>query len=197
MKTHSDKVKKDIEKVLNDEGMKANLIIASLYITSFELLKSTIVRRIQQFYSRGEFDSQGESIPSEPDYTNEVRNLYRDSKGRGNVLRASLAWLKNVNAIDERDEKDFLVINNHRNEIVHELSKYLIYSDFQVNSQHIARMQEILRKIEIWWIVNVEIPSNSEFDGKIIEDKDVIPGTVAILQHIVSLALRDYQSKDL
>jgi hypothetical protein len=40
------------------------------------------------------------------------------------------------------------------------------------DSHHVERFHELvalLKKIEVWWVVNMEIPVNPDFDGKEID----------------------------
>ena len=41
------------ESLLNPDVLRSNLIMAALYIAAFEVLKSTIVKRIRDFYVTG------------------------------------------------------------------------------------------------------------------------------------------------
>ena len=47
------------------------------------------------------------------------------------------------------------------------------------------------RKIELWWLMEVEIPSNPEFDGKEIDANEVIPGPMIALSMLCDIALGD------
>lgn len=48
---------------------------------------------------------------------------------------------------------------------------------------------DLLRKIEIWWIQNVEIPTNSDFDGKEIANEEISSGKELVLKMMVDVAL--------
>jgi hypothetical protein len=50
-------VPKSGENFLNPEVLRPNLIMASLYIAAFEMLKDTIIDRTRDFYTTG-FDSR-------------------------------------------------------------------------------------------------------------------------------------------
>ena len=55
-------------------------------------------------------------------------------------------------------------------------------------NQHFVTMLELLRKIETFWILNVEVPCNPEYDGKEISAKDVIPGPIIAMQMLMNEA---------
>lgn len=50
-------------------------------------------------------------------------------------------------------------------------------------------MVELLSKIECWWIVNIEIPANEDFDGVEIDEAGTVPGRVMIVRILADLAL--------
>ena len=47
----SDNIWKSWERFLKPENLKANLIISSLFITSYEILKDSIIARIRNFHT--------------------------------------------------------------------------------------------------------------------------------------------------
>src|SRR2546425_12844383 len=104
------------ERFLNPATLRSNLIVASIFLTSFELLKQSIVERVQDFYSVG-FDIAGPRI--DPKYGTEVL-----AKNKSRVY-ASLAWLKESDAIDDTDISNFDKVRETRNEIAHEITRIL------------------------------------------------------------------------
>jgi len=46
----------------------------------------------------------------------------------------------------------------------------------------------LLRKIGVWWVVNVEIPTNPDFDGQEIDEAGIVPGAVLSLQMLIEVA---------
>jgi hypothetical protein len=50
---------------------------------------------------------------------------------------------------------------------------------------------DLLNKVEVWWIVNGEIPTNEDFSGKEIGEPHIVPGPVLMLQVILDVALGD------
>ncbi len=47
---------------------------------------------------------------------------------------------------------------------------------------------ELLRKIEVWWVVNVEIATDPEYDGREINEEDIVPGAILSLQMLIQVA---------
>jgi len=61
----------------------------------------------------------------------------------------------------------------------------------QVESKHEAQFEELLellRKIEVWWVVNLEIPTSPDFDGQEIDEAGIVPGSILSLQMLIEVA---------
>ena len=166
------------EQLLTPAVMQEKLISASLYVTAFELLKESIIGRIRSFYMVG-FDADGDVIDEKYDTAVLSRNK--------NPLLASLDWLSENEVVDENDHQAFERIRTTRNLLAHELPAMVMGGkDFH----HIERFQELvalLKKIEVWWVVNMEIPVNPDFDGKEIDEEGIVPGPVLMLQMMLEV----------
>ncbi len=176
-------VQKVWEEFLDPNVMRPRLIAVSIYIAGFESLKESIVSRIRDFYSIG-FTDPGEKLLLE--YKKRV--LYRNSS----PVYASLDWLKEMKAIDDTDIDSFNRMKECRNTLAHKLFKMLgsegLPADFH---QCFHDMVALLRKIEVWWIVNVEIPTNPDFDTHEVDEGGIVPGPVWVLQLLCGVALGD------
>ena len=165
---------------LTPEILRDNLITASLYVAAFELLKESIVERIRDFYLLGYDESDPQFLTK---YDADVL-----SKNRSPVY-ASLQWMMEQKAIDNNDIASFEAAKNCRNVIVHEMNRMLtdgLPADWQRNFDSIVAL---LDKVEKWWIVEVEIPSNPAFDGQNITVDDIVPGRIAGLRMMLDIAL--------
>lgn len=178
-------MRKDIQKqwedFLNPELTRSQLISAAIFIAGFEMLKVSIIDRIRDFYWDGFHEK--EDIIS-PEYVSKVvsRNKSR--------LYASLAWLEEIEAIDSVDLQSFERIKRCRNQLAHNLFTLLANDGLpQSLQQCFNEMVALHQKIEIWWIVNVELAINPDYDAQTIEESDIIPGPVMILQLFQEIAL--------
>lgn len=161
--------------LLRPEALRGKLINASLFITAYEILKESIIGRIRSFYGMG-YEVQSASANTE--YQEEVL-----SKGKG-TLYASLNWLLENEAIDESDLASFESLRTTRNTLAHQLHSLVTGAlELEVEPQ-LTILVSLLRKIEIWWIVNLEIPANPDFDGQDIDQDGIVPGAVITLQLI-------------
>ena len=160
--------------------LRNNLITASLYIAAFELLKETIVERIRDFFLLGRDESDPQFLT---EYKSDVL-----SKNRSPVY-SSLLWMRELKAIDESDIASFEAAKDCRNVIAHEMNRMLTDGLPAEWSECFGSMVALLDKIEKWWIVEVEIPSNSDFDDQEIEMDDILPGRIAGLHMMLDIAL--------
>lgn len=144
------------ENLLNPETLKSNLIISSIYITAFELLKDTIEYYPKVFFSEG-YNSQGMKLGQS--YKEEVSSLNKSS------VYASLEWFKNMEAITEGDIKVFTEIKNIRNKLVHEMAKRIFKGiDRDKYTELLTNLFYLFEKIDLWWIKNFEVALNTDIN---------------------------------
>ena len=150
-----------------------------MFITTFEILKDSIVDDVRNFYTNG-FDEHGPTVGDE--YQLKVL-----SKNK-NPLYASLEWLREYDAIDDDDLVTFEKLKITRNQLAHQL--FAVVTG-QVESTHQAQftaLVALLRKIGVWWIVNVEIAINPDFDTQEIDEAGIVPGSLLSLQMLIEVA---------
>ena len=115
---------------------------------AFEMLKSSIIKKIEVFFTNG-FDENG--IIVSPEYKAKVLSLNRSP------LYASFKWLQDIGAIDDEDLEKFEHIKRCRNTLTHEMLTFASSGvDFDV-TEAFEEMVCLLRKIEIWWFKNLEM----------------------------------------
>jgi hypothetical protein len=173
-------VNKKWEGFLDPEVLRPKLISASIFLAAYDLLCDTIIGRIKDFYSIG-FDENGAHV--DPKYKQKVLSRNRSP------LYASLLWLKENDAIDDNDLAEFERLKESRNRVAHELAQMVcgvLPSDFL---GQFPSLLVLINKIEVWWIVNVEIDTNPDMDGKKIDESGIVPGKIMILQMMVEVAL--------
>ncbi|WP_246792996.1 hypothetical protein [Burkholderia perseverans] len=169
------------EQLLTPAVMQEKLISASLYITAFELLRESIIGRIRDFFNI-------ENIGLEPG-TYQLSEEYRTKVLARNksTLYASLDWLIEHDAIDLGDLETFERIKSIRNKLAHELPSIVMGTETFDHVEIFQDLITILRKIGIWWVVNVEIPANPDFDGREIDETEIVPGPVLMLQMMLEV----------
>ena len=175
-----DDVKKAWENFLNPDILRSNLTVASLYITAFEILKASIIDKIKDFYAIG-FDQNDYVI-------NEKYEIEVLSKNKS-PLYASLSWLKEMSAIDDSDLEIFESIKNKRNKLAHEMPSLLQTQAILDISDNFRSLIELLHKIGVWWVREVEIPTDPDFDNLEVDSKEIMSGSTIMLQLMLDIAL--------
>ena len=142
--------------------------------------KNSIIDKIKDFYTNG-FNDAGLIIS--PEYKDKVLSLNKS------ILYASLKWLQEMDAIDENDMSKFEHIKKCRNTLTHEMLTFASSGvDFDIPAAF-QEMIDLLRKIELWWFVNLEMDINSEAYPDDLNIDDVTPGPVWSLQMLIDVAL--------
>ena len=176
-------VKRSWEEFLNPQILRPRLIAASIYIAIFEVLKDAVVGRIRDFFCSG-FDNSGDKI--DPKYASDV--LARNKS----PVYASIDWLKWMGAISDTEVETFNRVKACRNTLAHDLLSTLasqgLPDDFD---ERFTEMMALLHKIEIWWITNVEIPTNPDYDGQEVDEAEILPGRIMTIQLFCDVALGD------
>ncbi len=101
--------------------------------------------------------------------------------------------LKESHAIDEADVSAFDGIRQTRNAIAHEIPQMLTGGIPDDCLSQFQEMVDLLAKIEKWWIINVEIPTNPDFDGEEIDEEGIVPGPVMTIRLLLDIALGSEQ----
>jgi hypothetical protein len=175
MTTYSDRW----ESFLDPDVVRPSLFHATMFITTFEILKDSIVDRIRDFYSVG-FGPDGATVS--PEYQREVL-----SRNKSPVY-ASLSWLQEHEAITSEDVAIYEAMKTTRNLLAHQLFSVVTGQVESNHSQQFDQLVGLLRKIEVWWVVNVEIPTNPDYDGQDIDEEGIVPGPVLSLQMLIQVA---------
>jgi hypothetical protein len=141
-----EKIQERYENFLNPAILRQRLIIGSLYIAAFEVLKTSIISRIKEFFTHWD--------DVDPKYQSLVLSKDRSP------LYASLAWLKEMNAIGDEDVAVFNQVKDFRNEVAHEIIRMVAEEFPPYWAERFACLISLVDKVEHWWIVNVEIATD-------------------------------------
>jgi hypothetical protein len=184
MKSDSSELTKSWEKIFNQETLKSNLSLISLYIMTFELLKDSIETTVDNFFSiEYEKDKAGnkKKIINE-EYKVNVLSLLNEKERKNNqYIKASLRWLKEFNILDSEDEIIYDELRIYRNDLTHEFITYLIDNEKNFDKIKMNLLIELFVKLEKKWVLEFEIPVNPDYDGQDIQRDDVSSGKLLIL----------------
>lgn len=170
-------------KFLNPDSLKSNLIVASLFLTAYETLRESIIDQLKGFFITG--FNRADGYKYSPDYQSKVLSQHNSP------LCASLLWFKDMDAITDEDIDKVDRIREHRNEIAHDLPRFIATADCDVNVALIADICEIVAKIDRWWIREIEIPTNPDFTPDDLDSIDydaVTSGRMMFLRMMLEIA---------
>lgn len=167
------------ERFLDPEVVCPSLFMATMFITVFEILKNSIIDRIRDFYS---IDWSEDDNTVSPEYASNVLSRNRSA------VYASLNWLLEHAAINEADLAIFEQLKSTRNLLAHRLFDVVTCQAASTHQEQFTSLVELLRKIEVWWIVNVELATNPDFDDQEIDEAGIVPGSILSLQMLLQVA---------
>lgn len=164
--------------ILNEDILKSNINFAALFVLNYECLKDYIITQPRNFYS-DVLIKDGELCCEETEeYKKEVRTLGK------NIENASLRWFMNADAITQEDYDLYQELRERRNDITHKLLKNLNNGFGEADVKLYIKLLELYRKIDKWWINEIEIPISGEVMPDEYDPEQVFGGQAMILSMI-------------
>ncbi len=178
----------NFKNILNPNTLKSNLILSSLYITFFESLKDYIVDKVKEFYLTGLEDNE---FTYSSQYDEKITSKITK---KNKLLKVSLNWFVDCGAIEVDRVKEFDDLVDYRNFLAHEMSKFMFEGDFDVLEDKLEKLMKLQVDLDRWWILNIEIPTNPDFDNKNIEEENVISSSEILYKIIMEVLSGDEES---
>jgi hypothetical protein len=188
------KLRQSWEDALNPEIVRVRLIRASIFIAAFEILKEIVVERIRDFYA-SRWSLSGGKLKSEESERYEqivLTDAATGKKKRNRFLDAHLDWLERSAAITSDDRVLFNKARECRNYLTHEVLPGLASKPIpeDLDSMHEA-MEQLIKKIETWWVVNVELATDPDLAGHEYDEDGILPSANVWLSLLRLVALGD------
>lgn len=161
-------VRKSWEKILNPDTLKENLIAASVFLTAYEYLRNSLISHLRGFFTDSGFMSIEDLTNPGISENYRVKVLSLDRR----EMVACALWFRNSGALTDEDIALIQTVTDHRNEIAHELPKLLSDTNHDVNLKHLKSVAELVGKIDNWWIREVEIPTDPDFNEAELANAD-------------------------
>jgi hypothetical protein len=181
-----EEIRRRWEEFLSPDVVRSKLQLAGVFLVAYEILRDTITGRPLNFFADHWSGPNLEPIVNE-EYRLKVLKL--DPKGKEDRVRGSLAFLRELGAISEEDEITFRTITDARNSVAHELHRVLHGERGVDFVAQLAPLSALVLKIERWWIINVELPTNPDFDQEQVDENSILPGRSWMLQVLADVAL--------
>ena len=166
------------DNLFKEERLKSNLLVTSIYLCAYDFLKYAVVNRIKDFFIDDYYKNK---IIINEKYQKDVLSL------DNNKFTASLLWLKNMGAIDNTDIQKCESLKSQRDDIAHELLNLILTQELTIKKEYLKDTIYLLEKIENWWLINIEIPSNPDYDKENLNESEVSSLAVIVLKHMLNL----------
>ncbi len=165
------------DKLLNPKLIKKHLMLASLYLTGYELLKNSIVDDVKGFFLTG-LNENGFTYSS--DYGQKVLPLHRK------VFEASCLWLAQMNAITPEDVEQLQRIREHRDKIAHDLPTLLVDSKYDIDLSLLRKMKYYIRVIGKFW-GTIEVETDPDIDLSQVDFEGIRSGRALLFDYLISV----------
>ncbi|WP_104803272.1 hypothetical protein [Blautia marasmi] len=161
--------------IFDEDNLELNVKFASLFVLNFECLKDFVVNKIRDFYSDNIIED-GKWIHKETKkYKEVVRALSRY------IDDASMKWFIDSGAITEADYELYQTIRTRRNDIIHELLKNSGDGFNEIDIELFGSLLSLYRKLDKWWINEIEISISAEDIPKDYDPDEVVGGQAIVL----------------
>ncbi|QXU52162.1 hypothetical protein [Rhodococcus sp. LW-XY12] len=174
------------EDKLSPESVTQSLIQAGALLTGYELVKSSILDGVRDFFIIG-FDEAGMTIS--PEYQ---KVLALEPK---NKFRASVAWLIEMEALKPEHAETLERIRDHRGEVAHELARLLIDPDAGVDVSLLKDLRDCMHALDRFW-GSIEVDINPDFDGTEVDLDAIRSGSGLLLDYLCDLSGLDGESSE-
>ncbi|TNI27560.1 hypothetical protein [Aeromonas veronii] len=167
------------EKLTNPTKLRENLMSASVYISSYEMCRDFIISKPRGFFT-DHWGINGETLSEE--YSKDVMSF------NPSPLKASLLWFKDQGAISDLDIECFEKAREHRNEIAHNLPKFISEPDHDIDADIFNKMLEVTNKVGAYWVVNYELPIHPDYSKQEVDENEIKVGTVMMIKMMMQIA---------
>ncbi len=175
-----------VENVMTPETLQMTVSFTSLFVLVFECFKDMVIDRLKDFYcySTMEFRENKVVYRETEDYKCKVRKLAQKP------FEASLRWFLGQEVITQTEFERMLAIELHRNNFVHELYDVVHNGISEVDVQFLADLLSIYKKIDSWWIYNVEVDWDDIKNPDTVKMDECYSGTLMMIDVMISILLK-------
>ena len=169
-----------LEFKLLPESVALSLMRAATMLTGWEFIHSNIVRAVKDFFMVG-FDKE------EYHYDDGYERDVLSKVGNGStIFDASTAWLVEMEALTQDDVSLLREIRAHRNDIAHEMAKYLVDPGQDVSVDLLLRARGIIQRLGQFW-GQIDVDTNPRFDDQDVAPEDIHSGQLLLFDYVLSL----------
>jgi len=158
---------------LTPAAIRSTMQFAALYQMTSEMTRHAVQDEVRQFFATGFVD--GAWVVDSQRYRTQV--LSRDKSS----FTASLLWLVDMGALTVEQSGKLREIHAHRNELTHELVKYIVDADANPDVELFTDAVDILRTLRRFWTgVEADVGTFDDYDD--LDLDEVVPLSMMVLQ---------------
>ena len=146
---------KELDFLTNKEEITEHIKFYSIYLLIFERFKSRYIEEVKFLLCHVKFKN-GKIEYEETDEYKKISNTMRN--GKINIFINIVYWFKDNGVISNKDCEFIIKARNDRNRIGHELLKLLLNQVEEKMLLNFLNFLNVFRKIDVWWINNIEVP---------------------------------------
>ncbi|GAA1861191.1 hypothetical protein GCM10009715_05820 [Paeniglutamicibacter psychrophenolicus] len=167
-----------VKEKLKPAVIRSTMTYAGLFQLTHQLIELAVVGKVKSHYGFVDFTGPHfwmDDFGGERDYKEEVLKLSPKNK-----FLASVQWLLQQGGLTRQQADQLREIYDHRNDLAHELTKYIIDVDHEPNYSLLGDALIILRDLDRFWMskeagaVSFDVTEESDLD-------DVQSGTSVVL----------------
>lgn len=180
--------RKSLEMVGNifvEEKLQATISFTSLFVLILEILKDNVIDCLLEFYS-SDMDFKDNQIVyhENAEYKQKVKSLAKKP------FHASLHWFVKQGVITDSEYDRLLEAEARRNDFVHELYNVVCAGVQEPDIQLLADLMSIYKKIDSWWIYNIETDWDEIENPDSVKMEDCISCSLAMIDVMVRILLK-------
>lgn len=153
------------ENICDKDILQTNLTSMALFIGIYEHLEDTVLEHVEFLLcEEAHVNEKGKwKYKYSEEYIERIKKRIVDEQGNKNELKATMLWFVDEGAITQDDYATFLKLKALRHSFAHEMTKHFWEGPREENALAIVQLMELYRKIEKWWINEIEIPTTKDF----------------------------------
>ncbi len=168
----------DFERKLLPESTTLTLVRASALISGWELIKTSVYDDVRGFFLEG-FDESGFLYGDE--YKTHVLSLAK------HPFDASVRWLVKMDALTEAQAEVLHELRQHRNEVAHELVRYVVDPGVEVRVDMLLAGRDCLKALARFFGA-ITAETDPEFDRVDVDYDRIESGSSLVYDHLLALA---------
>ena len=188
----------DLERILDKDSLKVELSFMAIFIGLFEYLKDTVCSRVESFLCTDMTRTdEGELVwVHTEEYKSEIEKRIVDGKVVKDRLRNTMLWYKEAGALTEKDYVRFLELRKKRNSYAHEMTTHILDGLPEQDMHALIDLLELFRKLDQWWINEVEIPISGDFEPGSYQEDEVESMALITFKMLISTLFVEGKSEE-